>query len=143
VRLDRRDIEGLIDRGRIDAAVRFGPASGLAFSYAVEVGAVPRNRPTASYVAGRLSILIDDAEAWRDGDREGFDHEQVVDGGLVRVLLEKDFACFDRPVVEESDDAWAFPNPSAVCERRTLLNEEFLWIRVRLRVRSAHHDARS
>jgi hypothetical protein len=32
VRLDRRDIEGLIDRGRIDAAVRFGPGSDLAFS---------------------------------------------------------------------------------------------------------------
>jgi hypothetical protein len=124
VRLDRRDIEGLIDRCRIDAAVRFGPGSGLAFSYAVEVGAAPRNRPTASYVAGRLSIVIDrdDAEAWRDGDRVGFDHEQVVDGGVVRVLLEKDFACLDRPVGEESDDAWAFPNPSAVCQRRTLLN---------------------
>jgi hypothetical protein len=117
VRLDRRDIEGLINRGRIDDAVRFGPGSGMAFSYTVEVGAAPRNRPTASYVAGRLWIVIDrgDAEAWRDSDRVGFDHEQVVDGGVVRVILEKDLACLDRPVGEESDDAWAFPNPSAVC----------------------------
>ena len=52
VRLDRRDIERLIDEGRVDDAVRFGP--GLAFSYAVEVGPAPRERPTASYTAGRL-----------------------------------------------------------------------------------------
>jgi hypothetical protein len=98
-RLDRRDLDGLIDRGRVDDAVRFGPGPLLAFSYAVEVGAGPRNRPTASYVAGRLSIAIDrdDAEAWRDGDRVGFEHEQFVGGGAVRVLLEKDFACIDRP----------------------------------------------
>ena len=44
-------MEGLIDRGRIDEAVRFGP--GLAFSYAVEVGVAPRDRPKASYADGR------------------------------------------------------------------------------------------
>jgi hypothetical protein len=33
----------------------------------------------------------------------------------VRVILEKDFACIDRPLGEEADDAYAFANPSAVC----------------------------
>ena len=50
-----------------------------------------------------------------EGDRVGFDHQQPVDGGVVRVLLEKDFACIDRPAGEEADDAYAFPNPSAIC----------------------------
>ena len=115
VRLDRRDIERLIDEGRVDDAVRFGP--GLAFSYAVEMGAAPRERPRAFYAAGRLLIRIDpeDAEEWLAGDRVGFDHLQDVEGGVVRVLLEKDFACIDRPLGEEADDAYAFPNPSAVC----------------------------
>jgi hypothetical protein len=31
------------------------------------------------------------------------------------VILEKDFACLDRPAWDEAEDAWAFPNPSAVC----------------------------
>jgi Family of unknown function (DUF7009) len=115
VRLDRRDIEGLIDEGRIVDAVRFGP--GLAFSYAVETGAADRERPRASYADGHLTIRIDpeDAEAWLADDRVGFDHQQAVDGGVLRVLLEKDFACIDRPAGEEADDAYAFPNPSAVC----------------------------
>ena len=115
VRLDRRDIEGLVDQGRIDDALRFGP--GQVFSYAVEVGVAPRDRPKASYADGRLTIRIDpeDVEEWLASERVGFDHQQVVDGGVVRVLLEKDFACIDRPLDEEADDAYAFPNPAAVC----------------------------
>jgi hypothetical protein len=115
VRLDRRDIEGLIARGRIEDSLRFGPD--LVFSYAVEIGAAPRERPRASYTVGRLAIRIDprDAEKWLAGSRVGFDHLQDVDGGVVRVLLEKDFACIDRPAGEEADDAYAFPNPSAGC----------------------------
>ena len=115
VRLNRRDIERLIDEGRVDDALRFGP--GLAFSYAVEMGPAPRERPRASYAAGRLLIRIDpeDAEDWLAGDRVGFDHLQEVEGGVVRVLLEKDFACIDRPAGEEADDDYAFPNPSVTC----------------------------
>jgi hypothetical protein len=115
VRLDRRDIERLIDDGHVADAVQFGP--GLAFSYAVEAGQAPRERPRVSYTGGRLTIQIDrvDVEQWHSGDRVGFDHEQPVEGGVVRVLLEKDFACIDRPLGEEADDAYAFPNPSAVC----------------------------
>jgi hypothetical protein len=115
VRLDRRDIERLIAEGHVGDALRFGP--GLEFSYAVQIGPAPHERPRASYAAGRLTIRIDptDAEDWLAGDRVGFDHLQNVDGGVIRVLLEKDFACIDRPAGEEADDAYAFPNPSSAC----------------------------
>ncbi|WP_422923470.1 DUF7009 family protein [Singulisphaera sp. PoT] len=115
IRLDRRDIETLVERGRIVDTLRFGPVA--AFSYSVETGSVTRDRPWASYEDGRLTVRIDpdDAEAWLEGDRVGFDHQQPVDAGVVRVLLEKDFACIDRPAGEEADDAYAFPNPSAAC----------------------------
>jgi hypothetical protein len=115
VRLDRRDIERLFEEGHVDDAVRFGP--GLAFSYAVETGPAPRERPRVSYTDGCLTIQIDpvDVEEWLSGDRVGFDHLQDVEEGVVRVLVEKDFACIERPLGEEADDAYAFPNPSAVC----------------------------
>jgi hypothetical protein len=115
VRLDRRDIDRLTEHGRVDDAVCFGP--GRTFSYAVEVGPAPRGRPTVHYTEGYLTLRIDpgDAEEWRAGDRVGFDHNQSVDGGAVRVLLEKDFACVDRPSEQEEDNAYAFPNPSVVC----------------------------
>src|SRR5580693_676681 len=115
VRLDRRDIERLFDEGHIDDAVQFGP--GLAFSYVVRAAPAPRERPRVSYTDGRLTIQIDpvDVEERLSGDRVGFDHLQDVEGGVVRVLVEKDFACIDRPLGEEADDAYAFPNPSSVC----------------------------
>jgi hypothetical protein len=115
VRLDRRDIERLIDEGGVEDAVRFGPAR--VFSYAVEIGVAPRERPIASYTDGRLTIRIDpaDAKGWFSGDRIGFDHQQPVEDGIVRVLLEKDLACIDRRPGEEADDAYAFPNPAISC----------------------------
>jgi hypothetical protein len=115
VRLDRRDLEGLIAHGRIEDAVRFG--QGQAFRYTVEVGSAPRERPRVCYDAGRLLMRINpvDAESWLAGDRVGFDHDQAVDGGVLRVILEKDFACIDRPAGEEADDAFAFPNPLFAC----------------------------
>ena len=88
VRLDRRDIEGLVEQGRIDDAVRFGP--GLAVSYAVEVGPAPasaRGPPTPT-AASRSGFDPEDAEEWLASERVGFDHQPVVDGGVVRVLLE-------------------------------------------------------
>lgn len=115
VRLDRRDIEWLLQEGRVDDAVRF--ARGLQFSYAVEMGPAPRERPQASYTEGRLTISIDpaDVQEWNSGDRLGFDHRQPVEDGVVRVLVEKDLACIDRPPGEEADDAYAFPNPALSC----------------------------
>ena len=115
VRLDRRDIEQLINDGRVEDAVRFGP--GRMFGYAVQVGPASRERPKASYTDGCLTIQINpvDAEEWLTSERVGFDHQQPVDGGIVRVLLEKDFACIDRQPGEEVDDVYAFPNPALSC----------------------------
>ncbi|WP_165227042.1 DUF7009 family protein [Aquisphaera insulae] len=115
IRLDRRDLKALVEQGRVDDALRFGPD--LAFTYAVAIGPAPRERPRASYEDGRLviRILAEDAAGWLAGDRVGFDHRQDVDGGTIRVLIEKDFACIDRPAGEADDDAFAFPNPSLSC----------------------------
>lgn len=116
LRLDRKDLEALIGRGRVEDALRFGPGEGAAFVYAVEVGEAPRGGASASYRDGRLTVRLDrrDVEEWAGGDRVGFEHIQEVDGGVVRILVEKDFACLDRPTGHE-DDAHAFPNPSASC----------------------------
>jgi hypothetical protein len=115
VRMDRKDLAELLKRGRVVDAVRFGPSVDRTLTYTVVVGTAPPDRPRADYAAGLLLITIDRgaAEAWSEGDRVGFDHEQVTEGGAVHVILEKDFACLDRSAGDASDDAWAFPNPSS------------------------------
>jgi hypothetical protein len=118
VRLDRKDLAELLDRGRTIDVVRFGPGPDRSLTYAVEIGTAPRNRPHADYLAGQLFITIDrgDAVAWCNGDQTGFEHEQRIEDGVVRVPLEKDFACLDRRAGDVAEDAWAFPNPSSgVC----------------------------
>lgn len=117
LRLDRRDIERLVETGRVEDVLRFGPDVRRQFAYAVEIGAAPPGHPCVDYAEGRLVVRITrgDAEAWAGSDRVGFEGEQPTDAGTVRVLLEKDFACIDRPPGEEADDVWAFPNPSLVC----------------------------
>ena len=116
--MDRRDLAELIQRGRVFDALRFGPGIERTLMYAVVVGTAPHGRPRANYSAGLILITIDrgDVEAWAEGDQVGFDHEQEVQGGTVRVILEKDFACLDRPAGDAAEDALAFPNPSMVCK---------------------------
>ncbi|HJZ54972.1 MAG TPA: hypothetical protein VKE74_08425, partial [Gemmataceae bacterium] len=99
VRMDRKDLAELVDRGRVVDVLCFAPGGNHRFTYTVVVGSAPPGRPHAAYAAGLLVVTIDrdDAETWAEGDRVGFDHEQIVEGGTVRVILEKDFACLDRP----------------------------------------------
>jgi hypothetical protein len=119
VRMDRNDLAELLDYGRTDSFIRFGLGQDQALSYAVRTGEASRGRPCVEYAAGCVLLTIDplDVEEWVRSDNVGFNHEQIgEDGIVVRVLLEKDFACLDRPAGEEPDDAFAFPNPSAgVC----------------------------
>src|SRR5579871_2722760 len=117
MRLDRRDLGQLLDCGHVNDAVKFGPAPGQAFTYAVQIGPAPRGLPQVEYAPGQILVKIDreDVIEWQNSDRVGFDHQQSCDGGTIRVVLEKDFACLDRPAGEEAEDAWAFPNPSPTC----------------------------
>ena len=114
IRMDRKDLRELIERGRVVDVLRFGPGSHHTFTYAVVVKAASPGCPRAHYHAGLLVVTIDptDAIAWFEGDRVGFNHEHAVAGGTIRVILEKDFACLDRQARDESEDALAFPNPS-------------------------------
>jgi Family of unknown function (DUF7009) len=117
VRMDRKDLAELLGCGRTIDVVRFGPGPARTFTYEVKLGTAPRNQPRADYIGGHLVVTInrDDAEAWLTGDRIGFDHRQLMDdGGAIRVIVEKDFACLDRPPGDEEEDAWAFPNPSSI-----------------------------
>src|SRR5262249_31450180 len=105
------------DQGRVVDVLRFAPGSTRTFTYAVVIGSAPPGRPRADYAGGLLVVTIDrgDVEAWAKEDRVGFDHEQAVEGGTGRVILEKDLACPDRPAGDEAEEPRPFPNPSPVC----------------------------
>jgi len=117
VRVDRRDLEQLLSQGRVMDEIRFGDGPGRQFAYVLEIGGAPDALPTVDFLDGRFVIQIGSATAddWSRNDTVGFDTTRDVGGNTIRLILEKDFACLDRPAGQEADDQFAFPNPSSHC----------------------------
>lgn len=113
LRLTRGEVASLVEGGRVDAEVRFGPAPGERLSYSIVLGGTSL---VARFSDGRIEVSVPEASArsWASSDVVGFEHVQEVGGGrTLRILVEKDFACLTtRP---HEDDADAFPNPKASC----------------------------
>ncbi|QDU90592.1 hypothetical protein Pla175_39990 [Pirellulimonas nuda] len=114
VRLDRKDLAELLAGGQIESRLAFGPTPAQQFTYAVELTQDTAGAPRADYRDGRIVVSIGDAaaRAWSDGDQVGFEVQQPTEAGTVRLLVEKDFSCIERPADQAEDDAWAFPNPA-------------------------------
>src|SRR5262249_4319785 len=93
VRMDRKDLIELLERGLVVDVLRFGPRSTHKFTYAVMIGTAPPGSPRVDYASGLLVVTIDPAaaELWAIGTRVGFDEEQTVDGGTIHLILEKEF----------------------------------------------------
>ena len=117
LRLDQRDLNQLLISGRIEEGIRFGEDAMRYFSYALEIDDVGGHSPQIDYHSGHFVVRLSrrSADAWKNSEQVGFDVLQSVEGAEIRLLVEKDFACLDRPAGEEMDDAFAFPNPQAEC----------------------------
>lgn len=110
LRLTKSEVEQLGETGSIEDSVVFGAAA-PAFSYELQTTA-EHDRMNAQFNANRLSISIpaDDAKNWIRSDLVGIEEMQPVDEHKVlRILVEKDFACLSER--EGEDDTDAFPNP--------------------------------
>ena len=114
LRLSRPDVARLDRDGRVEETIAFGAHGEDALAYAVE------SSPTAASVAarlasGRITVVLPAALAreWAATDRVGISAEQPGVGpdgaGVLQILVEKDFACLDRP----DEDVDAFANPAA------------------------------
>lgn len=118
LRLSRTDVARLDHDGRVEETIAFGARGEDALAYAVE------SSPTAAGVAarlaaGRITVVLPEALAreWATTDRVGISAEQPGVGpdgaGVLQILIEKDFACLDRP--EEDADAFANPAGTRAC----------------------------
>ncbi|EDM74186.1 hypothetical protein PPSIR1_17550 [Plesiocystis pacifica SIR-1] len=110
LRLTQGEVRQLAERGRVDAACRFGPR---ALEYALAVGAI--DQPCARFEGDRVEVLLPAAmaQAWATSEQVGIEHEQALPeaGASLRLLIEKDFQCLAPRAGEEDSDA--FPHPGA------------------------------
>ncbi len=113
LRLTRSEVDALARDGRVEERVRFG--GGVSLAYAVESADVAAME--ARYEGDRITVRFPRAEvvAWAAGDAVGMRAERSVEGSeVLRVAVEKDFACLS--VREGEDDRDAFAHPGAACE---------------------------
>jgi hypothetical protein len=111
LRLTRPEVAAVGRGERLEEVVSFAPGERLV--YALECAGHAVN---ARFAGGCVTVQVPAREAaeWSVSDRVGIEAEQPVEPGVVlRILIEKDFACLTAR--EGEDDADAFPNPHERC----------------------------
>jgi hypothetical protein len=114
LRLTRGEVAEVAERGRVEDAIAFAPGQRLVYVLACGDG----DRLRARLDGARVEVTAPSAEAraWASSaERVGMEAEQPLEGGeVLRILVEKDFACL-RPRKGE-DDRDAFENPHDACD---------------------------
>lgn len=118
LRVTRPELTTILEGGRVEETVRFGPRPADQLAYVLQVEHLPRmpaadDGPVATFAANEIRIALSPASVrrWREPDQVGIEGRQPVGGGeTLHLLIEKDFACIDGPPGSEDPDA--FPNPS-------------------------------
>ena len=111
LRLEASEVRALAETGVVESATAF--PGGRALAYAVE-SSPATVVPSAHFAATRITLRLPETAvlAWANSDQVGLEGEQLLDGGgVLTLLVEKDFQCLaPRPDEDESD---LFPNPRA------------------------------
>jgi hypothetical protein len=109
LRLKRSEVNQLVKTGLLEESIVFG--TDAVFHYVLESCAVPAPRASMKNNTVLIQVPSETVRNWAEGDDVGIETAQPVDGqGELQVLIEKDFACLDRPDEENVD---TFPNPLA------------------------------
>ncbi len=123
LRLTRPEVEslGVGEVARVEERTRFGDGAELVYRLVVDASAAT---PGATFVGGVVTVTLPSvvAKRWARENVVGLEHvEALRDGGELRILVEKDFACLDQSMTRGEDQQGAYPNPG-VC--RSLGNAE-------------------
>jgi len=113
LRLSQSETVQLAETGSVADSIEFPPGGRL--EYGIAVSDVPA--PEASFDQNGIKVALpsDTARSWLEPEEVTISAEQDLDGDRVlKILIEKDFACLTPREGEE--DADAFPNPQAASD---------------------------
>jgi hypothetical protein len=112
LRVTQSDLVSLVDTGRIQETIYFGPDEQSKLTYALEHHpSIPS--PTIRFNAPEISVVLSTKEvsSWRESDQVGiYAAVDLGTRGSLEILVEKDFACLD---LSDADNIDTFPNPNA------------------------------
>lgn len=110
LRLSQTEVHAFAERGALAESTCFGPGTKL--TYAMAFG----DAIGASLTSARIVVTVPAAVArtWATNEVVGLEAEQDTDdGGTLRILIEKDFACL-KPRDEDDTDAYPHPDEGTV-----------------------------
>ena len=113
LRLLQNEIKQLKDNGFVTEKIEFAPMQILTYTINVSKDIT---EIMAEFHVGEILIKIPEnkAEQWVNTNTVGLEREQIVEGEkTLKILIEKDFVCVDRPLDQDNLDA--FPHPKIIC----------------------------
>lgn len=113
LRLLQGEIERLREIGTVSEKIRFNKSQ--TFTYTLSVSDEIKNL-SARFEDEEMIVEIPSGAAreWTETNLVGLEGEQSADENTtLKITIEKDFVCPDRPF--DKDNADAFPNPKTVC----------------------------
>lgn len=115
LRLLQTEVAQLRETGNVSERIVFGtnPAQNLVYSLRVSEDA---NELSAQMINNQIEVFLplNMAENWADTNEVGLYGEQKI-GDLtnLKIIIEKDFVCVERPA--DADNKDAFPHPKLKC----------------------------
>jgi hypothetical protein len=114
LRLKQTEVAELTEKGLVEEVIEFGEKNKLFYALGTSAEA---GKVRAEFHENRIKIVIPHAQAksWSESEQTGIEAEQETgDGKILKLLIEKDFACLKPRKGEEDKDA--FPNPAENAE---------------------------
>lgn len=117
LRLTQSEVATFAATGQVKEKIEFGLEPFQQLIYALESDAELKEIK-ALIENNRITIFVPRAEAneWTNTAQIGLEYEQKIGGGkLLRVLIEKDFACLEPRLGENETDAFPHPLEGKAC----------------------------
>jgi len=113
LRLVQAEVEQFAEQGVITEATTFPLGPSLHYALEMYDGAVL----TARLEDTRVRVLVPraQAKAWATSNEVSLAGEEETPGGVLKLLVEKDFVCINPQAVWQEDQSDNFPNPNTSC----------------------------
>ena len=115
LRLLQSEVRQLREIGNVSETIVFGIKPTETITYALRVSGETKTiyaQMNNNQIEVFLPLAV--AESWADGEETGlYETQKIGDSGELKIIVEKDFVCVDRPF--DSDNQDAFPHPKMEC----------------------------
>jgi hypothetical protein len=117
LRLTQKETIRFAETGRVEEEIEFGIKPSQKIIYALEIDNETQ-AARAKFENNRITVSIPKTQAdeWTRTTQIGIEAEQIIgDGKMLRLLIEKDFACLEPRKGDDDKDGFPHPLKGKIC----------------------------